>query len=294
MVAVWWDGYSVTRTTAVFPLVRCDHCGKEYIYYLEVSAESTQWTLYSWDDRGAYDRASKDSERKLAEQARTQFLVVSCPKCRKFQPYMVRPAAMLAYGPPIAKLVLICGTGVCIGFGSFVILSLLPGWLPVATLVLVASISIPVALSVIYAILASSRARNFDPNSMPLPPRIAQLVDVGVPKEEFLAKVERDNAERWKRYSQGHADPEEDLSFLGRFLVDVWFEPEEISRTPVYRRKFPGNLELSLELRLSRADNGVLDFEDHAISGLPQFSARIHVFTSEPRPKRYRAATSDA
>jgi hypothetical protein len=110
MVIPYATEYTATLSGSVLKLVPCEHCGAEYVYQLERSAQGSGTSFLFLDNDGAQARASARAEAELRQLLERGVDLVPCPKCGWYQANMLPVARRQAYrGMRNAGLCLLIG-----------------------------------------------------------------------------------------------------------------------------------------------------------------------------------------
>jgi hypothetical protein len=71
--------YTSTMSGAVLKLVRCEHCGTEYVYKMQRMATGEGTSFLFLDNHGAADRAAARAEETLQRKLERGVDLVPCP-----------------------------------------------------------------------------------------------------------------------------------------------------------------------------------------------------------------------
>ena len=87
-----YGGWRYTRTVSgrVWKNVRCEHCQCDYVYVMSRTSTGTGHSSYFLDNEGARRRADEAAAENLGGALHSDFEIVACPDCGRYQPYMVR------------------------------------------------------------------------------------------------------------------------------------------------------------------------------------------------------------
>jgi hypothetical protein len=187
--------YSAVVQGQLPKLVACEHCGLEYVYLLERSAQGEGTSFLFLDNAGAQHRAHQRAERRLRAKLERDFDPVPCPACGWYQAAMVprlrklRHGWMPKTGVALLPLAVILGLAAAIAQG---VAEREPGHAAFAVaLLLGAGALAAVAAAPALPLLKWALCRDYDPNAEDVEVRKQRGRERAVPKDDFLRRARR-------------------------------------------------------------------------------------------------------
>ena len=80
--------YTAKAGGMVWKLVGCEHCNTLFAYQMQRWAKGGAVSVFFLNNQGAQERASDLAQQKLLKMLETDFNVLPCPTCGKYQRYM--------------------------------------------------------------------------------------------------------------------------------------------------------------------------------------------------------------
>jgi RNase P subunit RPR2 len=81
--------FTATMTGREIREVKCEKCGAEYVYIVQVRAKGSGFSPLFLDDDRAWARAGKEAKQRVKQQLRGLHLPIPCPNCGWYQKHMV-------------------------------------------------------------------------------------------------------------------------------------------------------------------------------------------------------------
>jgi len=155
--------HTTTISKTVTRLVKCEHCGIEFVYFMELEAEGRANSPYFLAEKSAKKSASQKAHRQMDVQVAKSFDSIPCPGCFLYQKYMYETARS---GANSVSLFTGCSSLFlgCLLAGGLRILyeSIQADWMWYAAVALMAIFLVPVAWQLAVIV---KRSINFDPNT---------------------------------------------------------------------------------------------------------------------------------
>ena len=89
MIPFWITTHRATVTGSKDVGVKCSNCSSNYVFRVTRTVTGTGSSVYSLDNRGASDRASKSAQKNLGVVLYRAMDAVPCPACGWYQDFMI-------------------------------------------------------------------------------------------------------------------------------------------------------------------------------------------------------------
>lgn len=192
---------TVTVTGKVPQVICCQHCGKEFLYFMQQSGSvTTSEQLMAVGLAAAERRAEEAARHQLATRLRADnYNAVPCRHCFRFQPFMRREATQKRFGDKNTPAMVVIGVGaVIVATGAVMAWRTDAGWTTLLT-----------TLGIGFAILLLGwwieqrfrhRLATYDPNDQPEEERAEIAKQRCMTWDEFNLKQAKRVSKQYRRH----------------------------------------------------------------------------------------------